>query len=63
MLPRLQAEDTLAGAAAVALGTGSLKPAEARRLRGALERQARPGPAPRADRRALAMIGIGVEVV
>ena len=63
MLPRLQAEHSLAQATAVAPGTGSLKTAEARRLRGTLERQARPGPAPRADARALAMMGIAVEVL
>ncbi|MPZ49690.1 MAG: hypothetical protein GEU75_10415 [Dehalococcoidia bacterium] len=43
MLPVLQARETLTQANATALGSGSLKRADAQRLRGRLERQAEPG--------------------
>lgn len=43
MLSRLQAEETLQMATAAALGAGSLRQHEARRLLAALQRQARGG--------------------
>lgn len=63
MMPRLQAEETLDAATAAALGSGAMERQEARRVAAALERQADPRSAARADRRVLAMIGIGVEDV
>lgn len=65
MMPQLSAEETLDQATAVALGSGTLKKADARRVHAALEKQAsgrravvrRPGPAE------LAAMGIKVEEV
>lgn len=54
----------LNSAAAMALGSGSLKKGDAQRLKSTLERRAhRGGPkAPKADAVTLGMMGIGVEV-
>ncbi len=64
MLPRIQAAEVLNSAAAMALGSGSLKKGHAQRLKSDLERRAhRGGPkAPKADVATLGMMGIGVEV-
>lgn len=59
MLPRLQAEETLEAVTAAALGSGAMKPQEARRLTAALTRRARGHAGPRtADPRVLAAMGI-----
>lgn len=67
MLPRLEAEETLARANAAALGSGAMRADRGRRFAAALERRARGGAPARLDpgsgagRAALAMIGIAVE--
>lgn len=64
MMPRLQAEETMAAATTAALGSGAMGRSERARILRALERQAGAGrPAARADRRVLSMIGIAVEEV
>jgi hypothetical protein len=60
MMPRLQAEEALDAATAAALGAGTLKHADAHRLWASLRRRAAPAPAPKADRRILALMGIEV---
>jgi hypothetical protein len=63
MMPRLAAEETLAAAMAVALGSGTYKSGDAQRIRTGLERQAGASRrAPRASYAVLSMMGIGVEV-
>jgi hypothetical protein len=63
MLPRLEAEETLAAVTATALGTGALKPADAWRVEQALQRQAGGVGRPATfDPRVPPMIGIGVEI-
>lgn len=68
MLPRLEAEEQLARAEAMALGSGAIERQAASRRIAQLERQAAGGAAPRVDpgtetgRAALAMMGIAVEV-
>jgi hypothetical protein len=65
MLPRLQAEEALLVVQATALGTGSLKPGEARQVRDRLVRAAghRRAPAQRMTPEGLAAIGIGFREV
>ena len=64
MLPRIEAGEILNSAAAMALGSGSLKKGDAQRLKSSLERRAHRGSlkAPKADAATLSMMGIGVEV-
>jgi hypothetical protein len=63
MIPRLGAEETLAVAEAVALGSGTMNAGARRRRVNELKRIAGARRAPPADPRALAMMGIAVEVV
>ena len=63
MLPRLQAEETLDAVTAFALGTGNLKPQDARRVHAGLLSRANVRAAAPADPRALSMMGIKVEMV
>lgn len=65
MLPRLKAEEALAVAEAVALGTGSLKPADARARSAQLTRQAvgEHSGRQKASPMLLATLGVGVVAV
>ena len=64
MLPRLEAEEAMRSANVAALGAGTMQRDDAARMTARLERAAGGnGRAPRADPRALAIMGIAVEVV
>lgn len=65
MLPSLMAEETLDRATAAALGAGTMKPAEARRLTATLQRQAvrERGRSAPPDPRRLAFMGIEVREI
>lgn len=64
MMPRIQAEETLASATAAGLGSGAMKRHEARRLAAELSRRAGSGTRPRkADPQTLAAMGVAVREV
>lgn len=65
MIPRIQASETLDAATAAALGSGSLKKGDARRITSSLERRANAGQsrANKPDAAMLAAMGIGVEII
>jgi len=64
MLPRLQAEEMLAGAHVAALGSGNMKPTDAREAYANLKRSAGVKRARRASTPAdVAAMGFGVQVV